>query len=580
MKKLMGLLILLTLFIFTSCSNQEKDRIVNIDETRVSPNTSLNFETNFDYENYDILINESPVNVQSSPGSFFINNADYGQNNLTMKFFDESENLITNYSTSIFFDNQAPQITNQNIFIEKSVLNINFEVESDDYLYSVLRVNDTLISSTTNTSFYKNIRKNSGEKNITIKLFDETYNTTTFSTSIHTNIDNKPKILSNVLSINLFSEYNLDFSDDWDKELNIFITDNGINSFFYPYKILETELSTATINAFDSSNNFDFKTVKILRDKNIPKSPIINSRLISSESGFFSWVPEGDNSKYVIEIFDDDYGWYSKYDTDSSFFEIREENLSFIRKISSNRTKGFPSPPIIKFKDNLKPYASGILENINENSILNQINSPFIVASDILIDEGNSLFIESGTILRFFADSRLIVRGNLFIMPGLVESEIIGNGMIVMDGGNLIVSDTKIENIDINGDEGKLIFLEDINFLNDSNLNVQNIFRVQLYNIQKNLGVNNFKNISGLYIKNSSLNNSTILNSNEALLYNSTINDFSQSFRTRSVIENCKIASIQNTDFSYLYSIDTEVDEVYNDNFSLFLDNLNNFSGD
>ncbi len=577
MKKLMGLLILLTLFIFTSCSNQEKDRIVNIEQIRVSPNKSLNFNTNFNYEKYDILINESPVNAQSSPGSFFINDADYGENRLTLKFYDESSNLITDYSTSIFFDNQGPEINDFSIFIEKSILNITFETESDDYLYSVLNINDTKTSSTNNTSFYENIRKNSGEKYISLKFYDETDNITNYSTTLNTNTDKKPNIISDTLSINLFSEYDLEFSDDWDKELNIFITDNGINSFFYPYKILETELSTATINAFDSSNNFDIKKIDISKDNSIPKSPIINSRLISSDSGFFSWVPEGDNSKYAIEIFDNDYGWYSKYETDSSFFEIKEENLSFIRKVSKNNTKGFPSPPIIKFTENLKPYASGILENINENSILNQINSPFIVASDILIDEGVNLFIESGTVLRFFADSRLIIRGNLFIMPGLVDSEIIGNGIIVMDGGNLIVSDTKIENIAINGDEGNLIFLEDINFKNNSNFNVENIFRVQLYNVEKNFGSNIFKNISGLYIKNSIFDNANIINSNEALIINSTINDLTQSFRTRSIIENSNINFLHNTDFSYIYSIKSEIGEVNNENFSLFLNNLNSF---
>lgn len=571
MKKIMGLLLLLTLFMLTSCSNQEEHKKVTISTSRISPKTNVEFNTNFDYNKYDVLINGSPVDFKSSPGSFVINNTNYGEKNITLRFFNDSNELITEYSTPIFYDNIGPEYNNLNIFIEKSILNINFNVSSDDYKYSKLIIDDSLVSTTTDTSFYENIKKNTGNKNITLEFIDKTDNITKVSTIVNTEIDNKPKIVSNTFNINLFSEYKMQYSDDWDKELSIFISGNGSNTYFNPYKLLETSLSTATINAFDSSNNFDKKTINISKDADIPKAPDINSRLISSNSGFFSWAPDPEISNYLIEVYEDDYGWYPKYKTDSSFFEIKDENLSFVRKISKNGTKGFPSPPIVKFTDNLKPYASGILDNIKENSILNQINSPFIVASDILIDKGVNLFIESGTILRFFADSRLIIRGNLFIMPGLVKSKIIGNGLIVMDGGNLIVSDTDFENINITGNEGKLIFLENSSFINDSEIDVKNISRLQMYNVDKNKGTNKFKNISGIFLSNSNIDNLSINNSNEVLVNKSNINDFEQNFRTRSVIEKSKINKLKNYDFSYIYSIDSNIEDVQNDNFSLYL---------
>lgn len=571
MKKIMGLLILLTLLVFTSCTNQSKNRIVNIQNTRISPNNSLKFETNFDYDYYKVYINDSPVNFQSSPGSFFIKNLEYGDNFLKLEFFNEKEEKITKYSTQIFFDNKGPNINSNDVFIEKSILNVNFNTNSDDYDYSELIIDDTFVASSQNTSFSRNINKDNGKRKILIKLFDKTQNTTSYSTILNTDIDKPPKILSDEIKINLFSEYKLNFSDDWDKELNIFVTDNGENSYFYPYKILESNYSTSTIIAFDSSNNFDTKTLKISKDTTIPKNPIINSRLISSDSGFFSWNPEGETSQYLIEVFEKNFGWYPKYNTDSTFFEIRDENLSFVRKISSNGTKGLPSPPIIKFTDTLKPYASGILENIEQNSILNQINSPFIIASDILIEEGTNLFIESGTTLRFFADSRLIVRGNLFIMPGLVKSKIIGSGIIVMDGGNIVISDTDIENININGDKGNLTFFEDTKFLTNSNINLENISRVQLYNVSKEKGRISLNNISGIYLLDSEISNIMINNSYETIIFNTDIENYEQNFRTRAIVEDSNINNMINSDFSYFYSINTKIDNLDNDNFSLFL---------
>jgi hypothetical protein len=511
------------------------------------------------------------VNIQSSPGSFFLKNMEYGENILKLEFFNEKEEEITEYSTQIFFDNEGPNISSNDIFIEKSILNVNFNTNSDDYDYSELIIDDTFVASSQDTSFSRNINKDNGKRKILIKLFDKTNNTTSYSTILNTDIDKPPKILSDEIKINLFSEYKYNFSDDWDKELNIFVTDNGKNSYFYPYKLLESNYSTSTINTFDSSNNFDTKTLKISKDTNIPKNPIINSRLISSDSGFFSWNPEGETSQYVIEVYENNFGWYQKYNTDSTFFEIRDENLSFVRKISKNGTKGLPSPPIIKFTDTLKPYASGILENIEQNSILNQINSPFIIASDILIEEGTNLFIESGTILRFFADSRLIVRGNLFIMPGLVKSRIIGSGIIVMDGGNIVISDTDIENINITGDEGNLTFFENINFLANSKINLENISRVQLYNVSKENGTNNFKNISGIYLLDSEISNIMINNSYETIIFNTDIENYEQNFRTRAIAEDSNINNMINRDFSYFYSINTNIGNLDNDNFSLFL---------
>lgn len=572
MKKLMGLLLILTLLTFTSCLNQPKDKIINIEKTRISPNQSFNFNTNFDYDYYKVYINETPVSFQGSPDSFYLKKLEYGNKNLKLEFYNEDEELITQYSTSIFFDNKGPDIKSNNIFIEKGILNINFDTDSDDYYFSKLKINDSLVASSNNTFFSKSINKNSKDLNVSVILYDNTMNTTTYSTVINTNLDKPPKIISEDININLFSEYKLEFLDDWDKELNIFVSDNKDHSFFYPYKLLESKLSTATINAFDSSNNFDTKVLKISKDKNIPLSPKVNSRLISSNSGFFSWNAEGENSQYVIEIFEKNFGWYPKYKTDSTFFEIKDENLSFVRKVSKNYTKGFPSTPIIKFTDTLKPYASGILENIDQNSILNQINSPFIIASDILIEKGKNLFVESGTTLRFFADSRLIVRGNLFIMPGLVKSNLIGNGIIVMDGGNLVISDSDIENIIINGRSGNLIFIENTNFLEDSIIDLKNISRIQFYNVEKKRGNVNLNNSSGVYLLDSNFSNLNIFNSYETMIYNSNIENFKQSFRTRTVTEDSNIKNLYNEDFSYFYSINNNVENINNHNFSLYLE--------
>jgi hypothetical protein len=158
-------------------------------------------------------------------------------------------------------------------------------------------------------------------------------------------------------------------------------------------------------------------------------------------------------------------------------------------------------------------------------------------------------------------------------MPGLVKSKIIGSGIIVMDGGNIVISDTDIENININGDKGKLIFFENTNFLTNSKIDLENISRVQLYNVSKENGTNNFENISGIFLSDSEISNIMINNSYETIILNTNIENYEQNFRTRAIAENSSINNMISKDFSYFYSINTNIDNLNNNNFSLFLNN-------
>jgi cytidine deaminase len=64
-----------------------------------------------------------------------------------------------------------------------------------------------------------------------------------------------------------------------------------------------------------------------------------------------------------------------------------------------------------------------------------------------------------------------------------------------------------------------------------------------------------------------------INNSYETIILNTNIENYEQNFRTRAIAENSSINNMISKDFSYFYSINTNIDNLNNNNFSLFLNN-------
>jgi hypothetical protein len=62
-----------------------------------------------------------------------------------------------------------------------------------------------------------------------------------------------------------------------------------------------------------------------------------------------------------------------------------------------------------------------------------------------------------------------------------------------------------------------------------------------------------------------------INNSYETIIFNTDIENYEQNFRTRAIAEDSNINNMINRDFSYFYSINTNIGNLDNDNFSLFL---------
>jgi hypothetical protein len=581
MKYIYALFLFIISFLFVSC-NKSIDYEVKLTENVFSPNIPFEFITNFDYDEVNIYIDNSPVNDFISPGDFYIKNLKSGKHDVKL-LFKNSGDEITSYATDFFYDGDAPEVSIIKNYLDKGILKVSFDFDEDDVNFIELYNNDTIIATSNSKNIEFPLYKDSGIINLSFKFYDDFMNYTQKKISINTDEDSAPVVNSDKIRINIFGDANFDFTDDWDSELKLFIKKDG--DYFFPYEINPSSNFNTEILVYDSNNNFSTKNVNINMDNKIPEMVDISSRLISKDSGFISWEFDPFFNEYEIEYFTKNFGWQSSIITGSSFVEIGNSEITFVRKVSENGTRGFPSVPVFKFSSSFLPYASGILEDISENTLLTQINSPFIISSDLLLEKNRSLFVESGTSIRFFADSRLIIRGNLFVMPGAAKTLFFGSGSIIMDGGNLIISKADFNNINITGKVGKLIFLEDVNFEN-SLLDISNISRFISYNNNFSNTTVNLENLFDFYSIDSKFEVLNIKNLFYGLIKDLTVKNFNIDFKSKIASENSNIENLNLNNFSFFKSFNDKILNAQINNFSLitgieesFSENISNNSG-
>ncbi len=561
---------------FYSCSKEitvENKVVINY---KISEFIPLEITTNFNYTNLKIKINGSPKDFEKSSGSVFLKNLDYGENEITIEFFDARDVSLMVFEDIIFFDNKKPNISILKKELINGKLNTSFNFDKEDFNYAEIFLNGEIIKVIKEKDFIINLEKNTGINKFKIVAFDSLQNFCDIYFEIDTNEDLPPKIHSNNFRMNLFSEYNLDTVDDWEENLTFFIKKN--DKIFQPYEVLLDNFNSATIIAFDSNKNKTEKNMPVFFDSLIPSRTKVYSRLLSKDVGYFSWEYDPQYNNYVIEKYNENVGWYSSKKTESSFIRIEDDKIFYVRKLSNNSSYGFPSAPVFLFSDRLLPLGTGIIPNITENTLLTQINSPFIIASDMIIDENKTLFIESGSELRFFAQSRMVVRGTLFIMPGAINTKLFGDGTIILDGGSIIISNTDIDNIEIRGNSGQLIFLESINYSGNYNINLNNIGRISFYDSYFNNNSITVNNTQGIFIDASFLNNVYFHNISEVLLNNSKFKSYNSFFKTRTVAQNSIFESITLKDVSYFYSIKNSSEIVDLFNFSMLINNNSSFN--
>ncbi|UYP00663.1 hypothetical protein OF820_03015 [Oceanotoga sp. DSM 15011] len=581
MKYIYALFLFIISFLFVSC-NKSIDYEVKLTENVFSPNIPFEFITNFDYDEVNIYIDNSPVNDFISPGDFYIKNLKSGKHDVKL-LFKNSGDEITSYATDFFYDGDAPEVSIIKNYLDKGILKVSFDFDENDVNFIELYNNDTIIATSNSKNIEFPLYKDSGIINLSFKFYDDFMNYTQKKISINTDEDSAPVVNSDKIRINIFGDANFDFTDDWDSELKLFIKKDG--DYFFPYEINPSSNFNTEILVYDSNNNFSTKNVDINMDNKIPEMVDISSRLISKDSGFISWEFDPFFNEYEIEYFTKNFGWQSSIITGSSFVEIGNSEITFVRKVSENGTRGFPSVPVFKFSSSFLPYASGILEDISENTLLTQINSPFIISSDLLLEKNRSLFVESGTSIRFFADSRLIIRGNLFVMPGAAKTLFFGSGSIIMDGGNLIISKADFNNINITGKVGKLIFLEDVNFEN-SLLDISNISRFISYNNNFSNTTVNLENLFDFYSIDSKFEVLNIKNLFYGLIKDLTVKIFNIDFKSKIASENSNIENLNLNNFSFFKSFNDKILNAQINNFSLitgieesFSENISNNSG-
>ncbi len=222
--------------------------------TKISPNIPLTIKTNFYYDNVEIIIDgeEAPSSLfldeEGTSSSSFLMGGERGEGALSsisdgphkinIKFLDDKNRIITEYATNITFDSTPPKPSYLNQELSAGNLNLEYKVDEEDFSTVSLYYNETELASSTSSqdSFSIKMTKDSGIKNYILQFKDNVENTYNHPIEIDTDIDKPPVINSDIIKVNLFSELDMEISDDWDNNFLVLINDG--NEVKYPSKLL------------------------------------------------------------------------------------------------------------------------------------------------------------------------------------------------------------------------------------------------------------------------------------------------------------------------------------------------------
>ncbi|ABX32024.1 hypothetical protein Pmob_1319 [Petrotoga mobilis SJ95] len=492
-----------------------------------------------------------------------------GPHKINIKFLDDKNRIITEYATNITFDSTPPKPSYLNQELSAGNLNLEYKVDEEDFSKVSLYYNETELASSTSLQdiFSIKITKDSGIKNYVLRFKDDVENTYYHTIEIDTNIDKPPVINSDIVSVNLFSEIDMKISDDWDDNFLVLIDDG--NEIKYTSELLLKPTTEATMIVFDSNKNKTEKFINFNVDDQIPTPPEITARLISEDMDYISWRYDPNYQNFVVESYDEILGWKKVFELKNTFLENPNYDIIFVRKVTNNGTHGFPSDPVITLSEALVPYASGTINKVDKNLFLPQINTPFVIDTDILIPEGKTFLVESGNEIRLYNGATVVVEGLMFLMPGFDKTHIFGEGEIALNGGTIIAYDTDFENIKFTG-KGRLLFLKNSTLDNYSSIDTKSIGRVCLYDSSLSDYVK-ITNSSGVYIDNTYLKEISLNNVAESLFKNSTIDLFNSSINSRTIMETSTIKLMNIETFSFMNSIDSKIERLNVEEYSIFL---------
>jgi len=555
------------LIIFFFGCQYDADSDVNFEieiPSKISPNIPLTIKTNFNYEDVEIIIDGESLGGE--PGEGALSN---GLHKINIKFLDGKNRIITEFATNITFDSTPPKPSYLNHELSAGNLNLEYKVDEEDFSTVCLYYNDTKLASSNSfqDNFSIKLAKNSGIKNYVLQFKDDVENTYNHTIEINTDVDKPPVINSNVVSVNLFSEIDMNISDDWNDNFLVFIDDgNGVK---YPSDLLLSQTTDATMIVFDSNKNKTEKFVALNVDNQIPTSPEVTTRLISEDLDYISWRYDPIYRNYVVESYVEKFGWKKVFELKNTFIENPNYDIIFVRKVTNNGTYGLPSDPVITLSEAFVPYASGTINRVDKNLFLSQVNTPFVISSDILIPKAKTLLVESGNEIRLYNGATVVVEGIMFLMPGIDKTHIFGEGEIVLNGGTVIAYDTDFENIKFTG-KGKLLFIKNSTLDKSSSIDTKSTERICLYDSSISDYVK-ITNSSGVYIDNTYLKEISLNNVAESLFKNSTIDLFNSSINSRTIMETSKIKLMNIETFSYLNSINCKIDKLNAGEYSVFI---------
>ncbi|KUK81197.1 MAG: Uncharacterized protein XD96_1240 [Petrotoga mobilis] len=555
------------LIIFFFGCQYDADSDVNFEieiPSKISPNIPLTIKTNFNYEDVEIIIDGESLGGE--PGEGALSN---GLHKINIKFLDGKNRIITEFATNITFDSTPPKPSYLNHELSAGNLNLEYKVDEEDFSTVCLYYNDTKLASSNSfqDNFSIKLAKDSGIKNYVLQFKDDVENTYNHTIEINTDVDKPPVINSYVVSVNLFSEIDMNISDDWNDNFLVFIDDgNGVK---YPSDLLLSQTTDATMIVFDSNKNKTEKFVALNVDNQIPTSPEVTTRLISEDLDYISWRYDPIYRNYVVESYVEKFGWKKVFELKNTFIENPNYNIIFVRKVTNNGTYGLPSDPVITFSEAFVPYASGTINKVGKNFFLSQVNTPFVISSDILIPKAKTLLVESGNEIRLYNGATVVVEGIMFLMPGIDKTHIFGEGEIVLNGGTVIAYDTDFENIKFTG-KGKLLFIKNSTLDKSSSIDTKSTERICIYDSSISDYVK-ITNSSGVYIDNTYLKEISLNNVAESLFKNSTIDLFNSSINSRTIMETSKIKLMNIETFSYLNSINCKIDKLNVGEYSVFI---------
>ncbi|WGS63930.1 hypothetical protein [Marinitoga aeolica] len=562
MKKVLIPLLFLVLLL-SSCFNPEKKVNITIEGDVVSPSFPIKIDVNID--NYDLKFfdeNNMQINVKKEGNYYYFSDLKEGKNEVLISVFSENKKIFDKKFT-IYFDDIPPNIVFLNYYLKGGELNLTASSPATDLEKFILENGNKKYNF--NISLKIPIEKNKGIIKYRLYAKDKYGNKSKPQIiEINTDNDERPKILNDDLKISLFGKTNIKVSDDWTptNNLNILLeTEKNSYSLINIDEVLLEGSKEGTLVVIDNGNNYAEKKVNIELENNIPSIATGNPRLIDFSVDTFGWNYETDVDSYVVEV-PYKYGWKQELETKAAYARLTDSNVAMIRKKSKYGTLSFPSRPTIRFSGTFVHLVRNILESSEENLYLPQINSEFLIGGQTVLGEKSIVMVESGSVLKFVSNSKLIIKGLFFIMPGAGKSLISGNGEIIVDGGIFIASKTIFDKIKVIGKNAKLIYLEDSEFLEGSDLLSTNDFRVCLYNTLGYKSNLNFHNTEEIYIKESTFNNLNFQNVNIFDSEKSSFVDMYINGLSKIFLDKTNVKKIKQDEFSWSKIMNSNIDSI------------------